>query len=60
MYPLWDGYQAPDGVNVVWIVWLCIFCVVYVAGLALLRVQWSREKEGWMQKRENGDEEKDT
>jgi len=60
MWPLWDGYQAPDGVNVVWILWLCIFCVVYVGGLALLRVQWSREKEGWMQKRENGDEEKDT
>jgi len=58
MYPLWDGYDAPNGVNVVWILWVCIFSVVYVAGLALLGVQWKREKEAWKHRRAGLSEEK--
>jgi len=60
MYPLWDGNYAPNGVNVVWILWVCIFSVVYVAGLGLLGVQWRGEKEELERTREGGGAEKTT
>ncbi|KZP07363.1 CBD9-like protein [Athelia psychrophila] len=42
-YPEWTSGTVPTGVNTLWIVWVVLIPIFYIAGLALLPRQFKRE-----------------
>lgn len=53
-YLEWTTGRAPKGVNTLWIVWVVVIPLAYIAGLALVPRQFRQEKTGLQAKQQLG------